>query len=296
MGDNPTVAHASGPPTPKAPADLAEALCAKAGLVGVFLLGCAAMYAQDPRPSFEVASIRPAAPRPAVFMPGAPGSPRTCPVTGCGGPGTSEPGRITFINASLRNLIRVAYNLELYQLEAPGWLESARFDVIATLHPGSTRDEANLMLQNLLADRFQLKLHRETRELAVYALLVAQGGAKLKRSDDPNAPSAVARGRGTIGVAGPRKRFEFDARSMAQFANTLANEVDRPVIDRTGLTGQYDIRLDFAPPKTTALSPDPQTVDLFTALTEQLGLKLEPSRGPVVLLVVDSVSKQPTEN
>ena len=152
------------------------------------------------------------------------------------------------------------------------------------------------MLQNVLADRFQLKLHRSTRELPIYALVVAQSGARLKASvDDPT----EIRGRGTIGSY-PRKRFEFDDFTMAQFANVLWREVDRPVIDRTGLTGKYDVRLDFAPQNSgdprVAGAPEPQGVEIFTALTEQLGLKLEPSKGPIVLLVVDSVSKQPTEN
>jgi uncharacterized protein (TIGR03435 family) len=295
IADNPTVARAI-PTPPKAPTDAVKALRAKASLVALILLGGAALFAQDPRPSFEVASIRPAAPRPAVFMPGAPGSPRACPATGCGGPGTGEPGRITFTYVTVTHLIRAAYDLEPYQLEAPGWLDEARFDVIATLPETATRDEANRMLQNLLTDRFQLKLHRETRELPVYALLVEQGG-KMKASDDPSAPSSVAKGRGTISGSG-RTRFEFDRLTMARFADVLAGEVDRPVIDRTGLAGQYDVRLEFAPQRATPfVSPDREKfVEIFTALTEQLGLKLEPSRGPVVLLVVDSVSRQPTEN
>jgi uncharacterized protein (TIGR03435 family) len=195
----------------------------------------------------------------------------------------------------VKDLIRAAYNAEDYQIEAPAWLESARFDVVANVPPGATRDDVNLMLQNLLADRFQLKLHRSTRELPIYALVVAENDATLKASvDDPNA----AKGRGTISVGGPRKRFEFDGFTMAQFADVLAREVDRPVIDMTGLTGKYDVRLEFAPhSRAAAISPNPQSaVEIFTALTEQLGLKLEPTKGPVALLVVDSALKQPTEN
>ena len=264
-------------------------------LVGLILLGYAAVLAQDVRPSFDAASIRAGTPFPVGGF--APGSRLVCPITGC-----RVPGRITFTYASLKHLILAAYNVMPYQIEAPSWLESVRFDVVATFPPGATRDQTNLMLQNLLADRFQLRLHRSTRELPAYMLSIAKNGARLKASvDDPNASPAAAKGRGTIGTTGaggPRKRFEFDGFTMAQFADVLANEVHRPVIDMTGLTEKYDIRLEFAPQLSAAAgSPDPQSaVELFTALTEQLGLKLESRKAPVVLLVVDSASRRPTEN
>jgi uncharacterized protein (TIGR03435 family) len=217
-------------------------------------------------------------------------------VTGCGGPGTGSPERITFTFASLKNLIRVAYNVRSWHLiEAPDWTGSATFDVVANVPAGATREEANLMLQRLLEDRFQLKVHRATRELPVFALVVARNGPKLKTSvDDPNAP----RPRGTLWASG-RKKFEFNRQTMAEFARTLEFDVDRPVIDMTGLDGTYDIRLEFAsaPPISVGPDlPDPQVPELFTALTEQLGLRLESRRGPVDVLVVDSVSRQPTEN
>jgi uncharacterized protein (TIGR03435 family) len=174
-------------------------------------------------------------------------------------------------------------------------MESVFFDVVANIPPGATREQANLMLQNLLADRFQLKVHRSTRELPIFWLVVARGGPKLTASvDDPNAPKP----RGTL-WSGGRKKFEFNRRTMAGFADTLESDVDRPVIDMTGLEGTYDIRLEFAsaPPVAFAAgSPDPQAPELFTALTEQLGLRLESRRGPVDVLVVDSALRQPTEN
>jgi uncharacterized protein (TIGR03435 family) len=221
---------------------------------------------------------------------------RSCPLTGCGGPGTSSPERITFTHTSLKNLIRAAYGVRSsHYIETPSWMESATFDLVANIRPGATRDEANLMLQNLLADRFQLKVHRTTRELPIYALVVAKNGPKLKvAANDPDAPKP----RGTL-RSGGRKKFEFDSWTMAGFADALENDVDRPVIDMTGLEGTYDIRLEFAsaPPVAFAPgSPDPQASELFTALSEQLGLRLESRRGPVVVLVVDSASRQPIEN
>ena len=257
---------------------------------GLILLGCTAVFAQDLPPSFDAASIRPAAPPVGPFLPG---SRPVCPVTGCGGPGTGSPERITFTFVSLKNLIQAAYNVRSpHHIEAPAWMESATFDIVANVPPGATRDQANLMLQNLLAERFQLKVHRSTRDLPIYALVVAKNGPKLKVAvDDPNAPKP----RGTL-WSGGRKRFEFDGWTMASFARTLESDVDRPVIDVTRLKGTYDIRLEFAETRSAFGAPDPQTPELFTALTEQLGLRLESRRGPVVVLVVDSALRQPTEN
>src|SRR5687767_750077 len=162
------------------------------------------LAAQRSSPAFEVASIKPGVPFPVGGF--APGSRLVCPITGCGGPGTGSPERITFTYISLKDLIGAAYNVQPHQVEAPGWLDSARFDIVATVPPGATRDEANLMLQNL---------------------------PKLKVSaDDPNAPKP----RGTL-WSGGRKRLEFDSWTMASFARTLESDVDRPVIDMTGLEG-----------------------------------------------------------
>ena len=241
-------------------------------------------------PSFDAASIKPVAPPVGPFLPG---SRPVCPLSGCGGPGTGSPERITFTHTSLKNLIRVAHNLwSPNQIEAPAWMESATFDVVANIPRGATREQANLMLQNLLVDRFQLKVHRATRELPVFALMVARNGPKLKVSvDDPDTPKP----RGTL-WSGGRKKFEFNRWTIASFASALESDVDRPVIDLTGLEGTYDIRLEFADAKSTFGTPDPQAPELFTALTEQLGLRLESRRGPVVALVVDSALRQPTEN
>jgi uncharacterized protein (TIGR03435 family) len=174
-------------------------------------------------------------------------------------------------------------------------MESATFDVVANVPPGATREQANLMLQNLLADRFQLKVQRSTRELPIYALVVAKNGPQLKAAvNDPDAPKP----RGTL-WSGGRKKFEFNSWSMARFAETLESDVDRPVIDMTRLEGTYDIRLEFASAPPVAFAPgssDPQASELFTALTEQLGLRLESRRGPVDVLIVESASRQPTEN
>lgn len=259
--------------------------------VTLIIVSCTAVFAQDLRPRFEAASIKPATRPVGPFLPG---TRPACPLNGCGGPGTGSPERITFTVASLKHLIRTAYNVRSqHQIEAPDWMDSAIFDVVANVPSGATRDQANLMLQNLLADRFQVKLHRSTRTLPIYALVVAKGGPKLKvAANDPNAPKA----RGTIWSRG-RKRFEFDRWTMANFTGTLESDAGRPVVDMTGLEGTYDIRLEFAESSADPLfgPPDPQAPELFTALTEQLGLRLESRTGPVEVLVVDSALRQPAD-
>src|SRR5688500_12781211 len=113
---------------------------------GLILLGCTAVFAQDLRPAFEAASIRPVAPPVGFFMPG---SRLVCPLTGCGGPGTGSPERITFTHISLKNLIRASYDVwSPHHIEAPAWMDTATFDIVATVPSGATREQANLMLQN----------------------------------------------------------------------------------------------------------------------------------------------------
>jgi uncharacterized protein (TIGR03435 family) len=156
-----------------------------------------------------------------------------------------------------------------------------------------------LGIVNLLADRFQLKLHRSTKDLPVYMLVVARNGPKLKESASPDVPRAAGghgTARGTMwttDASGTRiTKLEFDGWTMAKFADTLTLSADRPVIDMTGLTGKYDIRLEFAPD----ISNPHSAPDLFTALTDQLGLKLESQKAPVDVFIVDSAAKVPTEN
>jgi uncharacterized protein (TIGR03435 family) len=192
-------------------------------------------------------------------------------------------------NFSLRQLITAAYGIRDHQLTGgPGWIGSDRFDIVGKPERPEDVKVLRLMLQALLADRFHLTIHRDTREMPVYFLVVAKGGAKLRQS----APGSV--GAGQSGGAG---WFKASNNPIGDFAQTLAGMVSRSVIDRTGLTGQYDFRLDYAPD--VIARPDagnaPEKPSLFTALHEQLGLKLEPGRAPVEMFVVDRAEK-PSEN
>ena len=196
---------------------------------------------------------------------------------------------------ALRGLIFGAYRIPAWQLSGgPDWLETDPWDIAATLPPHNmpaNRDEltrqADLMLQTLLADRFKLKIHRETRDQPVYELVVAPNGHKLKPSSGDQ--FSVKTGRGHL---------EFHHASMAVFIGYLyvrpgfpQQAADRPVLDRTDLQGVYDFTLDWAPD----YDPSATNPSLFTALEEQTGLKLQPRKAPSEFLIIDHVEK-PAEN
>jgi uncharacterized protein (TIGR03435 family) len=252
-----------------------------------------------------------------------------------GGPGTADPGRMTWSGATLQALLISAYGVKTDQISGPGWLESERYDIEAKVPPGSTRPQFILMLQNLLADRFKLALHKDTKEFSVYELTVAKDGPKLKPSPpDPDfKPPAEGTRAGTGGLdkdgfpillPGERQggRFgngvvhsTFRMYTMSDFAKDLEALInmangDSPfapvhVIDRTGLTAQYDFKLESAgevvlpnnrAAQGTPADPGSAAPSLFTALEKQLGLKLEHSKQPLDIIVIDRVEKTPTDN
>jgi uncharacterized protein (TIGR03435 family) len=332
----------------------------------VLFISCAA-FAQTTgaTPSFEVASIKPAAPPSATMGPG--GGNRMVFRTGSsGGPGSSDPGQINYFSMSMKSLLVSAYGVKSYQISGPSWLDTERFDIVAKIPKGATKDDLKLMLQNLLAERFKLTLHHEKKDLPMYALVVGKGGPKMKESPEDPAPKEEAKDaakdafgphdagaatdaaaqkaqtafqpmRLTMGADGMpklppgngrpgnmmmmmpgRMRMMATKQTMPAFADSLGNQMDRAVVDMTGLTKNYDFTLDFAPEDGMvrgmpgmpppppgdgggggdhmAMSDGQAAPSLFTALQEQLGLKLEQKKGPVDLLVIDRLEKTPTEN
>ncbi len=197
--------------------------------------------------------------------------------------GDPKGGRFTAVNAALSSIIRNAWNLKSFQLEhLPGWAETARYDIDARFDPAQKMTGARFqeMLRGLLVERFAMKWHEETREMPVYALVQAKGGARLAASASESAQPVINGG----GGAGA-KTLVFTKVGMKLLAFYLGNQVDRAVVDRTGLSGEYDFRLTWAPDE-TADSTEPS---MFRALQEQLGLRLEARRGPVSVLVVDQM-------
>jgi uncharacterized protein (TIGR03435 family) len=199
---------------------------------------------------------------------------------------------------ALRILIMRAYKVNSYQMAGPDWLANTRFDIVAKVAPNASNEQVLQMWRTLFSERFNLALHRETREVPVYALVVGKGGPKFQEAlldpsggEEPLTKGAPAGGDGPSHV-GPEKML------LSELADMLARNVDRPVIDQTALTARYLISLawqrdDLPSPPTPDGSDLP---NIFSALQEQLGLKLEAKKGRVTVLVIDHIDKKPVEN
>ena len=230
-----------------------------------------------------------------------------------------DAGRLDITNFTLKALIRNACEVQAFQISGPDWMASTHFDIAANLPAGTTRSQVPEMLRALLAERFKMKIHRETRELPVYALVVGKNGPKMKEAEaapDTSGPGAgrqspVPAGGSVAGVEcgatnetpaatgwminkGPN-HVEGHAMNMVSLANTLAFTLGYRVIDQTGLKGNYDFDLDYAPEEGQR-TPETIVASLLNAVQSQLGLKLEGRKGPVELIVVDHIEKTPTEN
>jgi uncharacterized protein (TIGR03435 family) len=259
------------------------------GVLCSLLMSLYAAFAQTgpESPMFEVVSVHPGK---------SGGEPRMAP----------SPGGLVAENVTARMLIRAAYRMdESSMLGGPGWLDAARYNVAAKTSRAASQDLLRLMLQRLLADRFQLKVHRDTRQGQAYALMVAdKKGPMLHPADSARCAvaTAIPCGRTLKPSQGP---ITGEGVSMQEFARFLTGLAGLPVLDHTGLSGIFDITLRVSSANDAAnagngketpdSSPDGRAAALATALREQLGLRLEPARGPVELLVIDSV-KRPSEN
>jgi uncharacterized protein (TIGR03435 family) len=201
-------------------------------------------------------------------------------------------GRLSVRTATLQDLIEAAYSIEEYQLSGgPAWVKSERFAVEAKSTNPAGREELLLMLRPLLAERFQLSLHRETRQIAVYALEVAKNGPKFQKTV-PGAESTRAK----VNHLGRNVDLPWLARFLTRFGS------DKPVIDKTGLIGNFDLDLDMdkiLTPASEAVGGNPSNEATFdetaNALNEQLGLKLVSTKAPIEVLVIDR-AERPSAN
>jgi uncharacterized protein (TIGR03435 family) len=197
----------------------------------------------------------------------------------------NQPGKLDYYNISLAEIMGQAYRVQQNQIESADSLFPDRFDIHAIIPAGTAADQISPMLQTLLRDRFKLALHRETRQLPVYALTTAKNGAKLKPAESASGITSDTN----------RTNWHISAKTtMPQFAEFLARKLDRLVVDETSLSGVFEIVLDAAPYSLDG-SPDAAGPSVFTALQEQLGLKLEARKAPVEILVVDR-AERPSEN
>jgi uncharacterized protein (TIGR03435 family) len=202
-------------------------------------------------------------------------------------------GTLTMDAAQLRQIIGLAYNIQRVRVHGgPDWLDHEMYDIQAKAeNPEATRDEIRAMLQSLLADRFKLAYHRETKQLPVYTLVVAKNGPKFDEAKDEE------RGGMTTNMVSGKIQWTYQKGNLGSFCALLANMLGSPVQDETGLDRLYDFKLEVTPDSIRALGnagpvrPNSEQADpgpsIFTALQEQLGLKLEERKGPVEVMVVD---------
>ena len=230
-------------------------------LAGLVLSG---LHAQGARPEFDAASIKPHPPS---------DGPVRVSMSG-------DHGRIRYVNVTVRACIRKAYGLRVYPLAQPGDpLSTDRYDIIAEA-PGDVSEEQTMrMLQKLLEERFKLAVHRETKELPVFALVVGKKGPKFREVKDDGTAAEIGGGEGHL--------IKAHHITMKLLAGALQGYVGDPVLDETGLKGLYDLNLDFIIDE--SLSAEGPRV--FEAMQDQLGLKLEARKGPVEVVVIDHVER-----
>jgi uncharacterized protein (TIGR03435 family) len=257
-------------------------------------------HAQAAAPSFEVASVKPVAePKVPAFLP----------EKGRynGGPGSKTPGKFECKEVTLKSLLARAFKLPPTRISGPDWLDTARYDIVAKLDPETTPENFRLMLQSLLAERFSLRFHRETKATPVYLLTVGKNGPKLQpvrkapeyndESDRTAATQAsmmknMAELKARIAAGGARSNSMLGLNgTAAQFAETLSSHADREVLDRTELKGEYFFQLSWTPDPNATSEPS-----LFAAVQEQLGLKLQPAKEAADIIVIDHGERIPAGN
>jgi uncharacterized protein (TIGR03435 family) len=266
----------------------------------VFLLACvlACLAPAADEPVFEVASVK------ASVKP-QPGSRGWTTMRMDGGPGTGDPTRIDFQNVNMSSLITRAYDLDYWKLSAPDWIVTENYDVTAKVPAGATKEQFQKMLQNLLAERFKLQVHRETRQVDMYSLTVRN--SKLKPHVETPAAGAEKSEPGplkrdaegypilthntTMAWTNGKARLQGFDKDITWLAGQLSGQLGGPLSDDTGLRGHYDIELYWA-----ARQGDDGSPDLPSALQQQLGLKLEKKKGPVEMLIVDRLERTPVGN
>jgi len=259
--------------------DLGFLVFAVLGPVGAGAQQTRAVAAPEPRPSFEVASIKPSKPDDQDHK------------------SMTASDRVTIENYTLRDLIAFAYGLkhDSQVVGGPGWLDKTYFDIAAVVGEAETAKlrslpmnertkEWNAILQSLLADRFGLKVRRDKRSVQIYALVVAKSGSKLT--------PAAASDKGH-GLTVNNQRMTATAISMDSLADSLTQmreSDDRVVVNQTNLTGEYDFRMDWTPDVGAGVPSDTHSADLLTALHEQLGLELKSEKGDVPVVVVEAAN------
>ncbi len=273
------------------------------------VFACLVARGQTAKPVFEAATVKTAIPLGPLGMR----------FIENGGPGTHDPGLYRCQNCSLYQVVMEAYDIRLAsKFSGPDWLQTVRFDISAKVPEGATKESFHLMMQDLLAERFKLAVHREKKEMPVFELSVAKNGPKFQAAvpkeappeDAPQGPMKrdgegypiLAPGVAMAMVPG-HARLRSENQSMEWFADMLSNQMGGPIVDATGLKGKYDFVLSWALEERnaagggpSAAASEPTGPDLRSAIQTQLGLRLQEKKGPVDVLVIDHIEKDPTEN
>ena len=252
----------------------------------LMLFAATAAFAQPaatPAPAFDVASVK-------VSQPGAAGERR----------GRENiqvsPGTVTMRNVSLKASIRWAWHVTEYQVTGPDWLDSQRYEIAGKAAGPATEEQLRVMMQALLQERFKLALHRQTKELSAYLLVVGKNGPKVHES--------TTEGEARIDINQRQLSVSVQRTPVSRLVDMMSNMLRAPVIDMTGLTGRYDITLNVAKyaadmaargQSIESAPADPQAL-ISMILQEEFGLKLEAKKMPLDVLIVDHAEKSPVEN
>jgi uncharacterized protein (TIGR03435 family) len=288
------------------------------------LLGGTCFAQVLPQPEFEVASVRASAPASSMREEHTPGV-RT------GGPGTSDPERVSFSRIPFNLILAEAFNISAHRIVGPDWIATKRYDIVAKVSPGTTANQGRLMLQSLLIERFHLVAQFQTKMVTGYELVVAAGGAKLMKTavDGSAEPSTLppllnvtsrdegfpalppgVRQAATYSRLDERFRATFSNTSISEFAAFLGERLGaeyifgaqrsyiqpEAIVDYTGLAGRYDFTFDYVGFPNASIDPPRIQGAIKTALDKELGLKLVEAAVPVNTLFIEHVDRSPTEN
>jgi uncharacterized protein (TIGR03435 family) len=257
----------------------------KRGIGATLLIGCGLAVGQKLQPAFEVASVKQVGSAGVMGAPPSGPAPKDAPLT------MANPGYVHFRNMPMFVLLMEAYGVRKDQIQGPDWMNSEKYDISAKVPAGTPKQQLPLMLQNLLIERFRMKVHWQTNDEPVLVLTAGEAAAKLEKSEhqieaqvgDHNVPAA--------GLRYGKDGLEIPMVNMPLFANTLALLLKKPVLDQTGIEGTYDI--------TVPMSIDDMRDDYLGAIQDgvkRLGFGLESRRAPVNHLVIESAAKTPVEN
>lgn len=254
--------------------------------VSVMLFAATAAFGQTadaPVPTFDVASVK-------SSQPGAGGERRgreNIQVT---------PGTVTMRNVNLKSCIRWAYHVTEYQVTGPAWIDSERYEIVGKATGPANEEQLRLMVQALLQERFKLAVHRQTKELSAYVLVVGKGGLKVQESK--------TEGESSIDINQKQMSVNVQRTPVSQLADMLGNVLRAPVVDQTGLKGRYDVTLNVAKyaadMAAQGKSIDNGPMDPFALISmilqDEFGLKLEAKKMPLDMVIVDHAEKAPVEN